>query len=148
MNKSAQEKTLSAPAAAILGWLLPGLGHWCIGERRRAVIFFVVTGVTFWAGVAVGGVRSTVTVKDNGLWFLAQICNGPQTLGALAWGKSLAREAANPDQYKGFWPSLDIGVVYAGIAGLMNLLIILDVLARVDARQNRVSARAPPKPVR
>jgi len=136
----------SAPVAAMLAWLLPGLGHWWIGERHRAVILFTATTATFWAGVAVGGVRSTVTPKDNGLWIAAQLCMGPQALAALYWGKSLApKRKGEPDPYKAPWPSSDIGVVYAGVAGLLNLLVILDALARVEAGQLVVAARAPPQ---
>jgi len=136
----------SAPVAAVLAWLLPGLGHWWIGERHRAVILFATTSATFWAGIAVGGVRSTVTPKDNGLWIAAQLCMGPQALAALYWGKTLLpKHQGDPDPYKASWPSSDIGVVYAGVAGLLNLLVILDALARVEAGQIVVAARAPPR---
>ena len=133
----------SAPAAAILAWLLPGLGHWWIGEWKRAIIFFVATGVTFWGGVAVAGVRSTVRPKENGLWIAAHLCMGTQALVALYIGNDYA---GRPDeaQLRAPWPSSDIGVVYAGVAGLLNLLIILDALARVEVIQSTVSARSPP----
>ncbi len=134
----------SAPWVALLAWLLPGLGHWWIGHRSRAVIFFVVTGVTFWGGVAVAGVRTAVTQRDNGLWIAAQLCLGPQTLGALAWSNSLAG-SSGADSHKSSWPSADIGVVYAGVAGLLNLLIIIDVLARLDRLVTERSARSPPR---
>jgi hypothetical protein len=134
----------SAPWVALLAWLLPGLGHWWIGQRSRAVIFFVITGVTFWGGVAVAGVRTAVTVRDNGLWIAAQLCMGPQTLGALSWSNSLAA-TDSPDSYKSPWPSADIGVVYAGVAGLLNLLIIIDALARLDRVVAERSARSPPR---
>ena len=137
-----KQRAPSAPVVAILAWILPGLGHWWIGERSRAIILFVATTVTFWGGVAVAGVRSAVTLKENGLWFAAQICMGPQALGAWSWSHRLSERPADP--LKAFWPSADIGVVYAGVAGLLNLLIILDALARVEAKQVH-SARGPPK---
>lgn len=129
---------------ALLAWLLPGLGHWWVGDRRRAIIFLVVTTVTFWGGIAVGGVRSAVTSRENGLWIAAQFCMGPQAMLALRCSAELA---ARPDaeRFKAPWPASNIGVVYAGVAGLLNLLIILDVLARVEARQAALSARAPPR---
>ncbi len=135
----------SAPWVALLAWILPGLGHWWIGQRSRAVVFFVVTGVTFWGGVAVAGVRTAVTARDNGLWIAAQLCMGPQTLGALHWSNSLASEGGSADSYKSSWPSADIGVVYAGVAGLLNLLIIIDALARLDRIVTEGSARSPPR---
>ncbi len=135
----------SAPLAALFAWMLPGLGHWWIGERKRAIIFFVVTSVTFWGGVAVGGVRSSVTLRDNGPWIAAQLCMGPQALIALQWSNRLASiEARQGVNFKAPWPASDIGVVYAGVAGLLNLLIILDALARVDRTAPSTSSRAPP----
>ncbi len=118
-----------------LAWLVPGLGHWWIGEKHRGVIFFIVITATFWTGVAVGGVRSTVTPRDNGLWIAAQICAGPQALGVLAYSNTLATNADLSQQYKAPWPAADIGVVYAGVAGLLNLLVILDALSRTERAQ-------------
>lgn len=143
-NKPQDNKVSSLPVVAILAWLLPGLGHWWIGERRRALIFFVVTTVTFWGGIAVGGVRSAVTPKENGLWIAAQFCMGPQAMAALRCSHQLAQRP-DAERFKAPWPASNIGVVYAGVAGLLNLLIILDALARVEARQSTVSARSPPR---
>ncbi|MBN2561813.1 MAG: hypothetical protein JXQ75_12870 [Phycisphaerae bacterium] len=137
----------SAPLAAILAWMLPGLGHWWIGERSRGVVFFVVMTVTFWGGVAVGGVHTTVAPKGNGAWIAAQLCMGPQALGALYWGVHAVKQAEQRGEpsYRAPWPSSNIAVVYAGVAGLLNLLVIIDVLARVEAAQASVFARSPPK---
>lgn len=137
------ERSASAPVAAILAWMVPGLGHWLIGERRRGVIFFIVITVTFWAGIAVGGVRTTITPKENGAWIAAQLCAGPQALGALYW--SNYRSEHYPDELKAGYPGSNISVVYAGVAGLLNLLIIIDTLARAEARQFAGQARPPPR---
>lgn len=137
------ENSASAPVAAILAWILPGLGHWLLGERRRGVIFFIVITVTFWAGIAVGGVRTTITPKENGAWIAAQLCAGPQALGALYW--SSYRSNHYPNELKAGYPGSNISVVYAGVAGLLNLLIIIDTLARAEARQAVTQARSPQK---
>lgn len=134
----------SAPLAALLAWLVPGLGHWYLGERSRAVIFFVVTTVTFWGGVAVGGVRITVTPRENGPWIAAQLCMGPQAVAALVLSEQT--KAGSGDQFKAPWPASNISVVYAGITGLLNLLIIIDALARAEASESFRAARAPPRP--
>ncbi|MFH1419064.1 MAG: DUF6677 family protein [Planctomycetota bacterium] len=136
------ERPPSTALVAIFAWVLPGLGHWWIGHRARGVIFFVVTTVTFWAGIAVGGVRGTVTTGENGAWVAAQLCMGPQAIVALRISAELKKR---PDQalLKADWPASNIGVVYAGIAGLLNLLIIVDVLARAEARRAAVLAARP-----
>lgn len=137
----------SAPLAAVAAWLLPGLGHWWIGERARGAIFFVVVTTTFWGGIAVGGVRTTVAPKENGAWVAAQLCVGPQAMAALYLGQREIRQAREQgkDPYRSPWPSSNIAVVYAGVAGLLNILVIIDALARVEARHAVVAARSPPK---
>lgn len=137
----------STPLAAVLAWLVPGAGHWYLGYRDRAVVFFVVITVTFWGGVALGGVRSTVNAGENRPWLAAQLCAGPQTFAALMWGKSLPRPSASApsyDRYEASYPASDISVVYAGIAGLLNLLVIIDALARSESPPAAQGARSPP----
>lgn len=130
---------------AAFAWLLPGLGHWWIGERKRAVIFFITITATFWCGIAVGGVRSAITPRDNGLWIAAQLCAGPQALGALYVSKRMdtATRATAADSFKAPWPAGDIGVVYSGVAGLLNLLVILDTLSRADRTKAALAAQTP-----
>lgn len=137
-----QPRGRSAALSALLAWLLPGLGHWYLGDRPRAIVFFVVTAVTFWGGVAVGGVRSTVTARENGPWIAAQLCMGPQAVLALVLGER--HKAEHGDSFKASWPASGISVVYAGITGLLNLLIIIDALARAESGQAVAAARAPP----
>ena len=80
--------------------------------------------------------RSDGAPKANALWVAAQLGLGSQAIGALKVGRQFApQRTGDPDAFKAPWPSSDIGVVYAGVAGLLNLLIILDVLARVETRQ-------------
>ena len=137
------KRSPSAPLAAIFAWLVPGLGHWFLGERHRGAIFFVVITVTFWAGIAVGGVRTTVSPRENGAWIAAQLCAGPQALAALYWGNY--RGVHYKDELKAGYPGSNIAVVYAGVAGLLNLLVIIDTLARADARRSSLQARPPPR---
>ena len=141
-----------AAIAAMLAWVLPGLGHWYLGHRQRAIIFFVTTTVTFWAGVAIGGVRSTISPRENGPWIAAQLCVGPQSLVALYWSEQLTEQSIRkagpgqkPTMYKASWPASNISVVYAGVAGLLNLLVIIDALARADGSPNKEPVRGPPR---
>jgi hypothetical protein len=150
MMAKTQETTQDSPAVALaplLAWLLPGLGHWWIGERVRGIIFFIVLTVTFWGGVAVGGVGTTVTPTENGAWIAAQLCMGPQALGALYLNYRTVEnaKARGDDTYKAPWPASTISVVYAGVAGMLNLLVIIDALARADARRTLTLERSPPK---
>ena len=131
---------LRAPIAAILAWLIPGLGHIFLGHKVRGVIFLVVITFTFWTGVAVGGVKCVDPYKPvqqhstaheqrgraRSWWFFAQIMNGGYAVATHAIG--LHAEGAS---YLS-WPSGDIASVYTGVAGLLNLLIIIDALVRAE----------------
>jgi hypothetical protein len=58
--KPAESPTLDLkdPAlAALLAWLLPGLGHWYQGRRAKAVLFFVCIMGLFGYGLWLGGSR-------------------------------------------------------------------------------------------
>lgn len=145
-NVQARPALASVPAAALLAWLVPGLGHWFLGQRTRAIVFFVTTTVTFWTGVAVGGVKSTVNPGENGWWFAAQLCMGAQS--TVAWGAGAHVAKAYPAEqqvkYTAYYSSDNIAVVYTGITGLLNLLIIIDAIARADVLTSGVEARPPP----
>lgn len=134
MSNVPQAMPWRMPASGVLTWLLPGLGHIYIGDHRRGVVLLVTMAVTFWSGVAIGGVRRTVDPAEHKVWFLAQVCVGGHTLSA--WALNIATRAAPTDDgvppYMGHWLSADIGVHYTGVAGLLNLLVIFDAIARAD----------------
>ena len=45
--------------AAVLAWLVPGLGHWYQGRRAKSVLFFVCIVGLFFYGVYLGGDSKT-----------------------------------------------------------------------------------------
>lgn len=124
--------------AGFLSWLLPGAGHVIIGERVRGVILIAVIALTFWTGVAVGGVKNTVNYQQRRLWFMGQICAGSHALLAMGWSRLL------PDDGEriAYGHEEEISVVYTAICGMLNILIILDVLAR--AERQALGGTSPP----
>jgi len=155
-----ENSLLRAPIAAILAWLIPGLGHIFLGHKVRGVIFLVVITLTFWTGVAVGGVKCVDPHKPlqqqsstphhrgraRSWWFFAQIMNGGYAVATHAVGVRSQRVSYLS------WPSGDIASVYTGVAGLLNLLIIIDALVRAEGLALATSLtsgtarrRAPPK---
>ncbi len=135
MSKQIESSVLRAPLAGLLAWILPGLGHIYLGHRTRGLILMVTITATFWSGVAIGGVAGTVNPDTRKLWFVAQLCTGGNTLAAASM-TSRVMAALPPSRtapYLGHWSAIDIGVHYTGVAGLLNLLVILDAIARADA---------------
>ncbi len=87
--------------AALLAWLIPGLGHWYQGRRAKAVLFFVCIMGLFGYGVYLGGgyredpsgnkrflgygraVYISVEKGDMRLYYLSQIGVGLPAFPAL-----------------------------------------------------------------
>jgi len=138
---------LSGPIAGFLGWLVPGLGHIYLGHRVRGIVCLVTITVTFWTGVAIGGVQGTVDPKERTLWFMAQLCTGGNTLAAYGLHSIVEPHPVagqRPPAVLAHWLSSDVGVHYTGVAGLLNLLAILDALGRADAPYPKSARRDHP----
>ncbi|MCP4594631.1 MAG: hypothetical protein GY842_28195 [bacterium] len=111
--------------AGFLAWLVPGAGHYYLGERHRAAVFFFVIGATFWGGVAMGSVSRTIDAQHRKAWLVAQIGSGVHALTVLGWQRV---QSATTSEY--CYQADEVAVVYSGVAGLLNLLVIFDALAR------------------
>ena len=143
MSNEPESTAIRASVAGLLAWLIPGLGHLYLGYRGRGIVLLATITVTFWTGVAIGGVRATVDPQERKLWFVAQIGTGGNTVVALALHRRVELHLP-PTERSGpvaHWLSADVGVHYTGIAGLLNLLVILDAIVRADRpageRRNR-----------
>jgi hypothetical protein len=103
----------------ISAWFVPGGGHLLIGEKKRAVIIFVTIALTFLTGLYVGsiGVINPVGAKP---WYAAQLLNSP----AVALLGFLSATGAYPVYAR---PN-EIGQIYTSIAGLLNLLCIVNAV--------------------
>ncbi len=123
---------LKIPAAGLLSWILPGLGHIFVGDHKRGLIILLTIATTFWGGIAIGGVRETVHPQKKKLWFIAQVCNGSHALIAYRWGLDLRARPSEQRAADANWQTIEVGVVYTGVAGLLSVLVILDALMRAD----------------
>lgn len=119
-----------------LAWLVPGAGHWAINEKRRAVVIGVSVALTFLVGLYVGsmGVIDPVGAKP---WYAAQMMNTPAVyfLGKHVTNVNARAELQeNPRQestivpYSVYGRPNEIGQIYTSIAGLLNLLCIVNAI--------------------
>jgi hypothetical protein len=118
----------------VVAWLIPGLGHWLLGKRTRAVVFFVVVLAAFVTGVLVDGELGTPRKGEPFSWLATIAClgNGLLYLLRLAWLNGLGGLFGNlPFGLDGGGDPISAGFVYGNTflytAGLMNLLAVLDV---------------------
>lgn len=140
-NESSAGKR-GAPVTLLLGaWFMPGLGHWILGKRKRAVVFAVVIVCAFVTGVLLQGEIGTPRPQSPFSWLAAFAClgNGILSVGRLVWLNGLGGLLGGlPFGIQGGGSPSAAGFAYGNTflytAGLMNLLAVLDVsdIARGD----------------
>jgi len=103
----------------LLAWVVPGAGHYVLGERRRSIIIFVTIVLTFCTGIYIGSI-GVIDLAGAKPWYLAQIMNSPMVA-------ALERLTAD-GTYPVYGRPNEIGQIYTSIAGLLNLLCIVNAV--------------------
>ncbi len=130
--------------------VLPGLGHFIGGERLRGVLIAVGVLGLFFGGMLIGGI-DVIDSREDRVWFFGQALVGP-TAFAVDWAHQtqfkvidpatrqlrtaypdegrdaggVATSGGTPPNIKSINKVNDIGTLYATIAGMLNLICILD----------------------
>ncbi len=109
----------------LAAWLVPGGGHFVLNEKKRATIICVTVILMFLIGLYVGsvGVIDPIGAKP---WYAAQLMNSP----AVFWLGRLGATGAYPVYGR---PN-EIGQIYTSIAGLLNLLCIVNAVYMAHLR--------------
>lgn len=131
------------PLAGLLSWVVPGLGHIYLGNRARGLVCLIAITATFWTGIAIGGAGTTIDPSERTLWFSAQMCSGANALAGYAMHNAVVSRWTPTDRAEAManWTSSEVGVHYTGVAGLLNILVVLDALARAEVLEPRALAR-------
>ena len=110
----------------LCSWLLPGAGYLLLHETKRAVIIFVVIVMTFCIGLYAGsvGVVDPIGAKP---WYVAQVMVSPLV---AALGNHTAGGG-----YPVYGRPNEIGHIYTCIAGLLNLLCIINAVYLAHLRR-------------
>lgn len=142
-TKPAPDPGLRSIQSGLLAWLIPGAGHFFLGARGLAAVFFLAITIPFFVGVAIGGIKDSINPRTNGWLFCAEIFVGGYTAVGYFVSNSLPDiPPKQPSPYASYYPGSDIAQIYLATAGLLNLLAILDAVAR--AAQNGVPTFRPP----
>jgi hypothetical protein len=130
--------------AAILAWLIPGLGHLYQGRTAKGLLFLICVLSTFLYGLYLSDGRAVYASwveGDKRLYYLCQLGAGLPALPALVQtylvrnGKApllggIMAPPVTPAQLSEWYKTLniyfDLGTVYTTIAGLLNILVIYD----------------------
>ena len=136
--------------AMMLAWLIPGAGHFYLGRRVRGVILFLAVTLTFWAGMAMGGVMTVDPKGENQYWFIGEMMTGAN--GLIGWHRynstilDLEREVdketknkslSRPEAMERVQAEKNLALVapnenparaFCGVAGMLNLMCIFDAI--------------------
>jgi hypothetical protein len=151
--------------AAILGWLVPGLGHIYQGRTRKGPLFMISILSTFFYGLFISDGRAVYASwieGDKRLPYLCQVCVGLPALPAIVQ-TYLVRNGKQPllggvmappvdmgqlnEWYKTLHRYFELGTVYTMIAGLLNVLAIYDAWGgpvRLEPERQKQPKEEPP----
>ncbi|MBI1850839.1 MAG: hypothetical protein HYR85_10895 [Planctomycetes bacterium] len=119
----ANGKHRSAALAALLSWVLPGLGHVYLGRPGKALFFFVLVTGAYVTGLVLADFRN-VSIVRYPWWSVAYVFNGGATLITYLLTSSL--RITSEIRFE------TVGCLYTGIASLLNVLVILDAYGIAD----------------
>jgi len=128
--------------ACVLAWALPGAGHFYLGKRTKGILFLAIVLTTFLAGLGLQG-RVYLANAEQPLSYLATFANvalGPLDLVGrqITYARILYRfpsemepglyqEIQDRNRERILAETHEYGTTFVLTAGLMNILLILDV---------------------
>jgi hypothetical protein len=126
-NKTAQEivsrptqpKTATLVWLCAAAWAVPGLGHFLLGRKGRAVILFAAIATMFLLGILMQGEFFSTSSGSylRTLGYYCELCVGL----AMPIARFFGYAGGNP-----LFVSSDFGTAYLVAAGMLNTLSILD----------------------
>lgn len=147
--------------ALVLAWLVPGLGHILIGQKGRGIVFALTIHLLFAFGMLVGGIRAINPPEQAIWTYTQMLTGWPMLVANHVEHVASIRQTNIERNYRAERPPVDddsriperidhakkwftdyptltyhpkvqdIGAVYCGIAGMLNLLVMFDVLLRI-----------------
>lgn len=101
----------------LLAWVLPGLGHLAQGRRPKAIYFAVLLLLMYGLGLVLGE-GASVSAERYPFHVYGQYLAGLPALIGILIGSAPAGESIL---------RLELGVVFTTVAGLLNLVVMIDV---------------------
>jgi hypothetical protein len=122
-----------SPIVAMAAWLVPGLGYVLIGQRARGITTGATIILLFVLGLFIGGMK---VVEPCTSYTIQGILQRPAYVGQILTGPMAiisARIAADPSFATSHSRVNEIGTLYTAVAGMLNLLVIIDVSNRASS---------------
>jgi hypothetical protein len=114
--------TPAAPVAnpalcAALSWLVPGLGHARAGQRDKGAVMGLAVVIVFTMGLLFAHGHAIDRANASVWWIAQNLFGGGSLFAALVTGPMRMESAP---------ANLDLGIVLCTVAGLMNLVVMVD----------------------
>ncbi|MAE27841.1 MAG: hypothetical protein CMJ87_02495 [Planctomycetes bacterium] len=108
----------------LLTWICPGLGHWLQGRRRRGVLIFLGLVGLFVLGSTLAEGTNLIRERHFYYWSGQFLLGGPALLAEAFWSRG---PVTGPVSYE------DAGLVIGCVAGMLNVLAMLDAYSPAEA---------------
>ena len=128
-QKSRVDHVLFLLIVGLTGWLIPGGGYFLLKETKRAIIIFVAIVLTFGIGLYVASIGVVDPVGSKVWWYVAQLMNSPFV--------AILRHMTAGGAYPVYGRPNEIGQIYTGITGLLNLLCIINAVYLAHLRRTQ-----------
>jgi len=115
-----QPRPAAALPACLLGWLVPGAGQLYLGRRGRGTLFLAALALLFVLGLLMkAGLDPHFSFDDPLAMIISigQLALGTPYFVARGLGYGSGQVTA---------PSYEYGLTFTAVAGLLNVLVILD----------------------
>jgi len=159
MSETSEHSSAPTAVVAIAGWIVPGAGYWLLGQRSRAMATGLTVILLYLAGLMIGGIRvvevpgygdagQQVMVRAGGGMMWVMVAAPMQEIKAKPW--SIAQVLAGPlglfSGVASVWaaqsvsishtPVNEAGTLYTAVAGMLNLLTIIDASHRASQKES------------
>ena len=137
MPENSKEKhMLLVVTIGLVAWCIPGAGYCLLNDVKRCILVFVTIALTFGLGLYIGSV-GVIDKVNHKPWYVAQVMNSPVVFLIGNYVANTAHQANmdriqnrdNPSEpYTVYARQAEIGQIYTSIAGLLNLLCIVNAV--------------------
>ena len=119
--RSVFDQTFWLVLVGLAAWAVPGGGHLMIRQWKHALVIFIVISCLFVVGLWIGSI-GVVDPAGAKPWYYAQILTSPAV--------GLIGQAAHHGGYSVVGRPADTAQIYTALAGLLNLLCVLNAIYR------------------
>lgn len=100
------------------GWLIPGLAHWFLGKKGKAVLFMLLIVGTFVVGMLLAHNRNVYYTQGRWTAFTQMPAGIVAFVGTTLWH--------GPTDYAEEEGALfKVGTLYTAVAGLLNIVVVM-----------------------